>query len=92
MFLKLCTVFMISEKLEAIEKGQAGLPSRKDFDSDDDENEMVPAPSTPVKKDLTSTPQKQFADMMVDDYAMSPVKSTDLEQEYVAHVSSVKFL
>lgn len=79
------------ENLEAIEKGQAGLPFRKD-DSDEDENDPCPAsPHTPLtplslKKELPSTPQKCIDEHM-SDYAESPMQSFDMEQEYVSHAN-----
>ena len=79
-------VLNVAENLEAIEKGQAGLPFRKDSDSDEDENVPSPTPSTPLKKDIPSTPQKRVEEL-VSDYVGNPLQQYDVDQEYVAHVS-----
>ncbi|XP_076450904.1 uncharacterized protein LOC143286880 isoform X2 [Babylonia areolata] len=73
------------ENLEAIEKGQAGLPFRKDSDSDEEENVPSPLPSTTVKKDVPSTPQKHVEEFKISEYSGSPMQPCDLEQEYVNH-------
>ncbi|XP_070200258.1 forkhead box protein N4-like isoform X2 [Littorina saxatilis] len=75
------------ENLEAIEKGQAGLPFRKGSDSED---ENVPSPPQPppvavtIKKEIQSTPQKQVEDFL-NQYAASPMHQHDMDQEYLSH-------
>ena len=80
-------VLNVAENLEAIEKGQAGLPFRKDSDSEEDENVPSPTLSTPLKKDIPSTPQKRVEELVVNDYTGSPLQQYDMDQEYVSHVS-----
>ena len=80
-------VLNVAENLEAIEKGQAGLPFRKDSDSEEDENVPSPTLSTPLKKDIPSTPQKRVEELVVNEYTGSPLQQYDMDQEYVSHVS-----
>nr|KAG5692340.1 hypothetical protein BaRGS_033205 [Batillaria attramentaria] len=74
------------ENLEAIEKGQAGLPLRKDGD---DENCPSPAPSAPLKKEIAATP-KRAESLVATEYKEETYEV--LEQEYASHTARWLFL
>lgn len=70
-----------TENLQAIEKGQAGLPTRKD-----DENYHTP-PSSPIK-DATAAIARHYDEL--EHIKEEPLESYDLElmNELAAHVSN----
>lgn len=70
------------ENLEAIEKGQAGLPLRTRKEDDDDENCPSPSLTVPIKKEIAVTSKH------IDSLVASELKEESfdiLEEEYASH-------
>ena len=84
--------FNVSENLEAIEKGQAGLPFRKDSDSEEEENVPSPVPiatsiaCTPIKREAVTPHKVMVEEPLIDVQSASPLHQHDMDHEYVSHV------